>query len=268
MLKVSALYIYPVKSLAGIAVEEALVTERGLQHDRRWMVVDSENRFMTMRKYPRMALLQPVVLDNGLEIFVRGNATEKIFVPFSFERKEAEEVVIWNATCGAHRVSSEIDLWFSSFLGVDCRLVYMPEETWRPVDTTSGVKPPGKFTSFADAYPFMMMSKESLEDVNSRTNVEVSMRRFRPSIVFSGGEPYQEDDLKAFRIGDIEFAGLEKCARCNVPNVDPETGTEDSSKEVVKTLSKYRLQDGKVNLGMNLVHSGAGKIKVGDELIF
>ena len=266
MLTVSDLFIYPIKSLAGISIQQGVVTERGFENDRRWLLVDGDNRFLTLRKFPRMALLQPSFEQDGLTIRTREMDAKNLFIPFKVDQNVVEEVTIWNATCTAQVYSRKINQWFSKVLQTPCKLVFMPDDTWRPVDTTSGFRPAGKFTSFADAYPFMMMSRASLADIDKRTSAQMTFARFRPNIVFSGGVPYQEDEMKLFSINGIKFTGLEKCSRCNVPNVDPATAKMDPNKETIKTLASYRLENGKVNLGMNLVHEGSGVIRLGDEL--
>ncbi|NND07133.1 MAG: MOSC domain-containing protein [Saprospiraceae bacterium] len=266
MLCVSDLFIYPIKSLAGISVQAGKVTERGFEYDRRWLLVDSNNSFLTLRKYPSMSLIQPSLQEDGMTISTKAKDQEDLFVPFLVDQELEEEVTIWNATCLAQVYSDKVNQWFGTVIGTPCKLVFMPDHSWRPVDTTSGFKPKGKFTSFADAYPFMMMSRASLADIDRRTKLHMSFARFRPNIVFQGGIPYQEDEMERFEINGIQFTGLEKCARCNVPNVDPETAQMDPNKETIKTLASYRLENGKVNLGMNLVHEGEGTIKVGDEL--
>ncbi len=266
ILSISKLLIYPIKSLGAIAVDRALVTDRGLENDRRWLLVDDENRFMTLRKFPSMALLQPFILEDRLVIHSKGKDIEDLLVPFERQTTSLESVTIWNATCQAYVYPSQVNAWFSDVLQIPCKLVYMPEESKRPVDTTTGFKPAGKLTSFADAYPFMMVSQASMDDLNQRIRSLVSVARFRPNIVIEGGTPYIEDRMKRFVINGIEFTGLEKCGRCNVPNIDPDTGTEDPAKDTMKTLASYRLEGGKVYFGMNLVHTGAGIIGVGDLL--
>jgi uncharacterized protein YcbX len=177
-------------------------------------------------------------------------------------------VTIWNATVAAQHVSNEADSWFTRALGKPCKLVYMPDGSLRPVNTTSGFRPPGKLTSFADAYPFLMISEESLADLNQRYAGEdyLSMARFLPNIVCAGGEPYGEDDIGQFTINDIPFTGLEKCARCNVPNVDPITAIKNKGNEPFRTLMGYRSEGRKVNFGINLIHSATGTISIGDTI--
>jgi hypothetical protein len=142
----------------------------------------------------------------------------------------------------------------------------MPDNSMRPVDTTSGYTPKGKYTSFADAYPFLMVGEASMDDLNSRMQIPLTIERFRPNIVFSGGYPYKEDSIEDFTISQINFTGLENCARCIVPNIDPEKGVLNSDKEPLKTLSIYRMRNKKIEFGRNVVHQGTGIIKVGDEI--
>ena len=265
MLTVSQLFVYPIKSLGGIPVSSATVTARGFEHDRRWMLVDDQNKGLTQRELPQMARLQPSVGETGLTITTSDQAAREVLVPFSASEGQ-EEVTIWNATCSAYRMPPSVDAWFSEQLGTSCRLVYMPDTTWRPVDTTSGYAPEDKFTSFADAYPFMMIGEASLDDLNSKLPSPVSMLRFRPNIVFSGGTPYQEDTIEDFIVNQISFTGLEKCARCQVPNVDPDTGVPNAQKQPLRTLAQYRMQGKKINFGRNVVHTGTGIVRVGDEI--
>ena len=264
MLRISQLFIYPVKSLGGISVASAQVTDRGLQYDRRWMLVNEANRFLSQRELPKMALLQVALEKDRLRIKSAEQPHDDIIIPYDAEEDGMEKVVIWNATCDARRVGEKTDSWFSEKLGLPCKLVFMPDESMRPVDTTSGFHPEGKYTSFADAYPFLLVGEASMQDLNGRLQEPVSVKRFRPNIVFSGGLPYQEDEIGDFTINAIHFTGLENCSRCMVPNVDPETGI--SGREPVKTLATYRLHNKKINFGRNVIHSGTGIIRVGDEI--
>jgi len=266
MLNISKLYIYPIKSLRGISVQSALVTDRGLQYDRRWMVVDEQNKFLSLRTIPKMTLLRVEMNDDGLKVMSTEHAGNDFQVRFDQEENYQESVTIWNATVEAKRVGKDADAWFSEMLGVKCKLVYMPDKSLRPVNTASGFAPDGKFTSFADAYPFLMIGQSSMDDLNKRMQIPLTIERFRPNIVFSGGFPYQEDIIEDFRIGHINFTGLENCRRCMVPNVDPEKGVLNSDKEPTRTLATYRLRDKKIEFGRNVVHQGTGLISVGDEI--
>jgi uncharacterized protein YcbX len=266
MLKISQLYIYPIKSLPGISIIKSVVTDRGLEYDRRWMLVDENNKFLTLREFPKMALLKVSITDNYL--IVRSIELDStINIPLNIIENSTNKVIIWNATVKAQIVSKEANEWFSKVINTNCKLVFMPENSLRPVDTTSGYHPEGKFTSFADAYPFLLLGQASMDDLNERLESPFSILRFRPNIVFEGSEPYHEDNIENFTINGINFTGLENCARCKIPNIDPETGIFSIKNEPLKTLSKYRNRNKNIEFGRNIVHNGKGIISVGDEII-
>jgi len=261
MLQVSALYIYPIKSLGGIAVDEALVTERGLQHDRRWMLVDNNNRFLSQREIAQMALFKVAVTRGGLSVtYTPANSSLKI--PFQPLHPQLFEVTVWDDICLVQRVSEEADTWFSNMLGIPCRLVYMPGDTRRQVDPNYASY--GMITSFADAFPLMMISQASLDDLSARVGSPIPMNRFRPNMVYTGGKPYSEDELASFSINNINFHGVKLCARCPIPGIDQDTAI--SGKEPIKTLASYRRRQNKIYFGQNLVHEGTGILRVGDAL--
>lgn len=267
MLTVTQLYIFPIKSLAGIAVESSAVTDRGLLHDRRWMLVDENNKFITQRQNPEMARLHTALTLSTLIVKDAKNSANQIEIPFEAVEEELEKVKIWKATVAAKSVGREAAEWFSEQLGRPCKLVFMPDDSRRPVDTSSGLKPAGKITSFSDAYPFLLVGEASLDDLNSRLAEPISILRFRPNLVFSGGRPYQEDEFIDFKINGISFTGLENCARCNVPNIDPETAEVSEHNQPMKTLAAYRTVNRKIILGRDLIHAGTGQVSVGDELV-
>ncbi|HEY9195347.1 MAG TPA: MOSC N-terminal beta barrel domain-containing protein [Mucilaginibacter sp.] len=260
MLKVSQLYIYPIKSLAGIPVNSAEVTSRGFKYDRRWMLVDEQNHFLTQREHQQMALISVIIEDDGL--LVSHKDYESIKIPFSYKPNSKQDVVIWDDTCMGVHVDDSFDKWFSKVLNINCRLIYMPDDSQREVDQRYAQ--PGMITSFADAYPFLLIGQASLDDLNSRLNETLPMNRFRPNIVFTGGEPYAEDLADHIQIAGIDFYGAKLCARCVLTTIDQQTGIK--AKEPLKTLARYRLKNNKILFGQNLVHRGSGFITVGDNL--
>lgn len=264
MLQVSELYIYPIKSLAGIAVKKALVTTRGFEHDRRWLLVDENNCFITQREHHQMALLKVAIKDEGVLVSHRFNH-KSLLIPFYVPGNEYERamVTIWDDTCVAEFVSAEADKWFTEVLGIKCRLVYMPDSTLRVVDQQYAHE--GSITSFADAYPFLLIGQGSLDDLNGRLMEQLPINRFRPSIVFTGGEAFSEDLYGHFTINGIDFYGVKLCARCVMTTVNQDTAI--TGKEPLKTLAKYRFKNNKILFGQNLIHEGTGEIAVGDELI-
>jgi uncharacterized protein YcbX len=264
MLQVSELYIYPIKSLAGIPVKKAVVTSRGFEHDRRWLLVDEHNSFITQREHYQMALLQVAIETDGLRV-THKVSRKSLLIPFRTPNTEYEQAVvtIWDDTCMAEFVSTEADEWFTEVLGMKCRLVYMPDSTLRIVDQRYAHK--DSITSFADAYPFLLIGQASLDELNSRLSETLPINRFRPNIVFTGGEPFDEDLYGHFTINKIDFYGVKLCARCVMTTVNQDNAIK--GKEPLKTLAKYRFKNNKILFGQNLIHEGSGEIAVGDELV-
>ena len=259
MLKVSALYIYPVKSLGGIAVNNAKVTDRGLEYDRRWMLIDADNRFLSQRELPKMALLKTGITANGISITDTATGSQ-FLIPFKPLTDTLLQVTVWDDTCTAQLVSPIADEWFSQALAKPCRLVYMPNDSLRPVDPRYAAE--DKLTSFSDAYPFLLISQASIDDLSERAATPIPIDRFRPNIVYTGGNAYSEDELAHFTLNGIDLYGVKLCARCPVPGIDQQTAQR--VKEPLKTLNSYRRMRNKVWLGQNLIHQGEGIINVGD----
>lgn len=255
-LTITGLYIYPVKSLAGISLDAAKVTDRGLEFDRRWMLIDDEQVFLSQRSFPQMALLRPAIEEG--ELVIHGVQQDSITIHKPTTGVQLS-VQIWDDHCEAILYPEEVNEWFSRELGQSVRLVYMPDESRREVDPRFAIQE--EVVSFADGYPFLVISEESLAELNSRLASPVPMNRFRPNIVIAGGEAFGEDDLKKFRTNGIQFTGVKPCARCQVVTIDQATAA--MSKEPLKTLATYRRSGNKVLFGMNLLHSGKGKIEVG-----
>lgn len=138
----------------------------------------------------------------------------------------------------------------------------MPNDTLRQVDNKYAHDK--EIVGFADAYPFLLIGQSSLDELNSRLEIKLPMNRFRPNLVFSGGEPFDEDRIKSFAIGDITFYPVKPCARCIVTTIDQENAA--TNVEPLKTLATYRTINNKVMFGQNIIHRGSGTIKVGDEL--
>lgn len=262
MLQISQLIIYPVKSMGGIAVDRARVTDRGFFCDRRWMLVGPDHVFMTQREWPSMALFRLELLPDALKV-ASLLCPDMLVIPFRSSLEAFADVRVWEDVCRAQFVSAEVDAWFTSALGTPCRLVHMPDETLRVVDPK--YVPEGGITSFADAFPFLLIGQASLEDLNSRLAQPLPMDRFRPNIVVTGGTPFQEDSLGSFTIRNIRFRVVKPCARCVITTIDQRTA--ESGKEPLQTLARYRAQDKKILFGQNLAHEGLGELAVGDELL-
>lgn len=254
---VSALYVYPIKSCRGIAVSEWAVAERGFVADRRWMIVDAAGKFVTQRETPELS--QVSIALEGDSMRLSAPRLPELVLPRSFDWGPERSVRIWKDTTEAveHPAGSA---WFSSYLGRPHELVYMPDRHQRAVNPARARA--GDIVSFADGYPFLLVSEASLSDLNARLDAPVGMARFRPNIVISGTEPYAEDGYARVQIGEIAFRGPKRCERCVMTTVDPDTGL--TGKEPLRTLAKYRLADQKIWFGMNLIHDNLGRLHVGD----
>lgn len=257
----SGIYIYPVKSLGGIALQEATIQERGLQYDRRWMLVDQHNHFMTQRKIHRMALIKVKLAKDKL--LVSMPSMPDLAVPFVPQTEESVVVTVWEDVCRGIIVSRQANEWFSEALQMPCKLVYMPDDSIRPVDFRYARN--NEFVSFADAYPFLLIGEASLEDLNSRLDKAVPMNRFRPNLVVNTSIAFEEDNWRSIRIGEALFHLVKPCARCVLTTIDQQTGV--AGKEPLRTLSAYRTINNKVLFGQNAVSVSAGlSVKLGDKV--
>ena len=259
-LTLSALNLYPLKSAGGIALAAARVDGRGLAGDRRWMVVDSNRRFLTQRTHPRLALVSVKLVADGLTLGAPGMPALALRPPGA--GGAAVGVQVWDDVCEARAAGREAAEWISGFLGESCEIVHMPDETHRMV--AAEVCVPGSEVSFADAFPFLLLSESSLEDLNRRLDRPVPMDRFRPNLVVRGCAPYAEDGWRRIRIAAIEFHVVQPCIRCATTTVDQATG--ERGREPLATLATYRRDDAGVLFGQNLVHTATGELRVGDEV--
>lgn len=262
MLKVSELFIYPIKSLGGIPVSSATITDRGFQYDRRWMLVDTNKCFLTQREFPQMALLKVDFFDGGFIVHHKFKKSEPAIISNSVFSNESATAEVWSDKCRVHFVSGMLDQWFSDMLSIKCRLVYMPDVTRRRVDSRYAMNK--EITSLSDGYPFLIIGQSSLDDLNRRLADPLPINRFRPNIVFSGGDPYMEDCMERFSINDIQFFGVKLCGRCTITTVNQENATKAA--EPLRTLSTYRKKHNKIYFGQNLLHKGEGEIHIGDTI--
>ncbi|MCU7806406.1 MAG: MOSC domain-containing protein [Candidatus Thiodiazotropha sp. (ex Semelilucina semeliformis)] len=255
--RLSALHRYPVKSLAGQQLAHTRVDRFGLEDDRRWMVVDRDGSFLTQRELPEMTFVSTQVTGAGLTLEAPGMPSITLERPLRSIRQVS--VNIWNDSCQAQLCEDKAHHWLSDFLGQDCQLVYMPDESIRQVDQRFAAA--ADRTAFADGFPLLLISQASLDDLNERLDQPMPMIRFRPNLVVAGCEPYEEDSWRLIRIGDLTFRVVKPCSRCKITTVDPRTG--ESGDEPLKTLAGYRRQGKQVFFGQNLLHDHTGELSVG-----
>ncbi|MBX3009543.1 MAG: MOSC domain-containing protein [Melioribacteraceae bacterium] len=261
MYKLTEINIYPVKSLSGYSVKSAVVTDRGLQYDRRWMLVDESGKFLTQRSLHKMSLLKAEIKGEEVELWNKIN-NEKI--SFSIDQKTDKIInaIIWDDIVTTDQVSELVDQWLCDNLNTKCSLVYMPDSSRRMVDKKYSLN--NDITSLSDAYPFLIIGEQSLNDLNSRLTQKISMDRFRTNFVFSGGISFDEDKWRKIQIGQIMFYPVKPCSRCAVPTIDPSTG--ERGNEPLTTLSLFRKVDNKIYFGQNMLHSGVGEIEINTEI--
>lgn len=262
MLTISELFIYPVKSLGGIAVNRAVLTDRGFEYDRRWMLVDGNNRFMSQREHPAMALLQVQLSATGLRIYHKAYSGQSVDIPLTPPSGQRVAAQVWDDVCEVQYVSNCADTWLSAMLSFPCRLVYMPGSTRRRVDERYAAN--GEITSLSDGYPVLIIGQASLDDLNQRMALSLPMNRFRPNIVFSGGPAYEEDTMAHFTVNGISFYAVKPCARCVMTTISQETAA--TSKEPLKTLAGYRNRDNKIYFGQNVLYESGGALHIGDQI--
>jgi uncharacterized protein YcbX len=257
-LRLTGLHVYPIKSAGGLAPATWDVDSFGLRYDRRWMVIDAAGRMISQRTHPRLALVRPAIDDDTLRIETAGMPVLEL--PLAPVSAVTSAATIWDDTCAAVWTGERAASWFSDVLETDCSLVYMPETTVRPANTAYA--PPGHRVSFADAFAFLLISEESLADLNGRMPAPLPMNRFRPNLVIAGGAPFGEDTMGSFRVGTLPFRVVKPCDRCVLTTTDQ--ATAERGLEPLRTLATYRRWDGKVWFGQNVVHEGTGRLAVGD----
>ena len=269
---IDQLWVYPIKSCAGISVQHATLTDTGLDLDRAWMVVDAQGQMLTQRRVPRMALIQPELRHDELVLRAPG----MLALHLSIERAEAPtQVQVWQDTVPAFEMGPLAAQWFSDFLGQGpLRLVRFDPEHFRLAsrEWTQGVD---AFNQFSDGFPILVTSTASLDELNARLvqqgQTPVDMRRFRANVVLRGETPeawgaHDEDRVGAMTVttdGEaVQLKPVKPCPRCPMPNVNPDTAEVNPA--VGDTLQTYR-QDPRVNgavtFGMNAIPlSGLGEV--------
>ena len=263
---IAALVVYPVKSCSGVPVNEAVLTEAGLDLDRAWMVVDAQGEFVSQRELPRMALIRPQL--KTYEIILRAPGMLALHLAIDAVEQPVR-VRVWDDEVPAYDMGAVAAQWFSDFLGQPLRLVRFDPAHRRlsSLKWTGGIEAPNQFS---DGFPVLVTSEASLDDLNGRLQAtghrRVEMDRFRPNLVLRGVQAHDEDRLEVLRIateaGVAELKPVKPCARCPIPNIDP--ATAESEPAVGNTLQAYRRDsrlNGAVTFGMNaIVLKGDGQL--------
>jgi uncharacterized protein len=258
-LRISQLFIHPVKSCAGIAVDEALVIDTGFEFDRSWMVVDGHSDFVSQREHPKLALVSTRVRASDVVLRAPG----MVALHIAMDSAEGEcRVRVWNDTVAARDMGDLAAQWFSTYLGTSARLARFDPDVNRYADEAWCKGVPSR-TTFTDGFPFLVASTASLAELNRRLQAAgqtpVTMERFRPNLVIDGLlDAHEEDALDTLTIespdGPVMLQLVKPCGRCTVPDVDPATAVQGHA--VADALAAYRAHPrihGRLAFGMNAI---------------
>jgi uncharacterized protein YcbX len=260
---IARLFVYPIKSCAGVELDESLLIETGLEFDRAWMVVDAQGEFVTQRELPRMALIRPQLKQSEMVLRAPG----MLALHIAFDRVEAPtRVKVWKDEVAAYDMGDIAAQWFSDFLSEpgqprQLRLVRFDPEQQRlsSLTWTEGVE---ALNQFADGFPLLVLSEGSLAELNAKLvaagHGEVGIERFRPNIVLAGVQAHDEDRVDTMHVataeGEVLMRPVKPCSRCPIPDIDP--ATAQSSPEVGDMLRSYRSDarvGGAITFGMNAI---------------
>ncbi|MGQ0383801.1 MAG: MOSC domain-containing protein [Gammaproteobacteria bacterium] len=264
--RLASLHIYPVKSCRGIDVKDVRIVPTGFEWDRRWMIVDSGNRFITQRTHPRLTAIVTAVGGGRLRLTTENQPPLVIEPRHDGKRRQVQ---IWKDSCVGVDAGDDAADWLLALMGEPLRLVRIEESVPRLANPEyAGPEP--QPVAFSDGFPILMISRASLEDLNRRLPAPLPMNRFRPNVVIEGVGPYAEDAMTVFRFGRVALRGVKQCTRCSTTTTDQQSGARDLRQEPLRTLKTYRW-DRKhkgVVFGQNcIVAGGVGEtLAVGAEL--
>ena len=266
MARIASLHVYPVKSCRGIDVGSTLITRTGPQWDRRWMIILPPDQFVTQRTHPRLATLSVAIGDGRLTLSTEGHPSISVAVDHD---GEATSVRIWDDRCTGIDAGDEAAEWLSDVLDDELRLVRIEESAPR-LASAKWVGPDPQPVTFTDGYPILMISNESLAELNRRLPEPIPMARFRPNVVIEGVAPHAEDAMALFRSHSVVLRGVKLCTRCSVTTTDQVTGERDPRQQPLRALHKYRHDYALkgVTFGQNcIIVAGIGeRLSVGAEI--
>lgn len=261
--RIADIRVYPVKSMRGFSTPHRAVEPQGLADDRSWIAADAQGRMITQRENAALARISARLIEGGLELEVAGREALRVATPEP-DAPEAE-VSVWRSLVPA-REAVGARAWLSDALGVPARLLHQHDPQSRAVNPAFG-KPEDR-VSFADGYPILIAGTASLEDLNRRLPAPVGMERFRPNIVVSGLNPWEEDEWRLIRIRDLTLRIVKPCGRCVMTTMDQATGARDADTQPLRTLASFRRGvRGEIMFGQNVTPDGAGEVALGDEVI-
>jgi uncharacterized protein YcbX/ferredoxin len=260
VIALSKLFVHPIKSMRGLQLSHAQVTDCGLAFDRLFMLTDAQGAFITARQYPEMVQFTPAIMPGGIHISTPDGSS--LLVRFDDFEPAPEQTEVWGNTFTARIATDKINHWFSQQMNKKVQLRWLGEHPTRRVK-----KHPAVPLSFADGYPFLLINDASLHDLQQRCPAGTQVEQFRPNLVVSGAEPYAEDSWQTIRVGEVIFDLVKPCSRCVLTTVSPQRGRKHPSGEPLTTLKSYRMaENGDIDFGHNMIARNSGIIRQGDEV--
>ena len=253
--KLTAIYLYPIKSLAGISLNNTKIFNTGLEFDRNWMIIDEEKKFVTQRTHPILGAIIPTIEGSKIQLTHNNSRVEYDInqtQPTTFSTK------VWNDSVDVSPVSNEVDAWLSNIIKEKCTLVKINGKRANSNNNELSL-------TLTDQHPLLIIGSASLKDASVKTGDDLDIRRFRPNFVIETETPYEEDHWKKFTIGSSTFTGIQRCGRCMMINVNPSTFTPD--KELLKQLSEFRKLDHKIAFGLHATGYEGGNVSIGDRVV-
>jgi len=258
---VESISIYPIKSSSGIQISTSWVEELGLSFDRRFIVANEQGEMFTARTQPRLCLIQANLTANGINISAPG--MPNLLIEYAKFLSQYQNVNVWGTDINGQQGIEEYNQWFSRYLEKPCQLLFFGEKSERFVKNKKSQ------VGFADGYPLLLISQQSLTLLNQKLGAKnnVTMKQFRPNVVVDGCNGFDEDEWKHIRIGEVEFEVTSPCSRCIFTTIDPETSMFNPYQEPLKTLKSFRqVEGGDVMFGQNMIPLNEGQIKLGDKI--
>jgi uncharacterized protein YcbX len=259
---VEALHVYPVKGSRGIALARAQVEARGIRHDRRWMFVGEDGVFLSQRTVHELALVDVAIEGDALVLAAPAKDMPPLRLPLRPREGARRSVTVWSDTVEAIDGGPAAAAWATALVGAPASLVHMPDGTRRAVKPAYAR--PGDVVGFADAFPLLLATTASLDDLNARMERPLPMNRFRPNVVLGGCMAWEEDRWTRVRVGALELRVPKACDRCVVTTVDQ--ATAERGVEPLRTMASFRRRDDAVWFAVNAIPDGPGEIAVGDAL--
>lgn len=260
MLKLSQLFVHPVKSMRGLQLSHAQVTESGLAFDRIFMLTNTDGTFITARQYPQLVCFTPALINNGIVITAPDARSQTVlFSDFSVNQQPTE---VWGNYFNAHLAPDSINQWLSAYLNHQVQLRWVGPQLSRRVKHY-----PENPLSFADGYPFLLINDASFDDLKQRCTADIRLEQFRPNLVINGAAAFDEDQWQLVRIGEVVFELVKPCSRCVLTTVNIDNGRKHPLAEPLNTLQQYRTgQNGAIDFGYHLIARNTGVVRIGDSL--